>query len=531
VRFFGLLLPVAWLWDQANRFFNRFDQEDMISELYVVLLMAGAMVLAFNQRACFFDDLLPREGNATHTRGGWRAGGALEAGAPPLLTPEPGAHCAYFAAAFGCCRATQTVLTLYVGCFVRLARPLVWRELAMWVVAGPALGMLAARTRFLGPWYVELLMLTILVVDMFVSLGPELAPKRMRALNVGVALDAQYTIMRYERMIIIAIGSICANATSRAFASAQAFDWSILAMCAATPWAAFLIKVFYFDCCQLDDDDSLVHSESAPSASSGPLEVLAQQIANANLSNSGSGGKTRSVHATELSAARALVWSFLHLPLIGCILWVSVSLSQLVGVIAIAPASSSAAHPHPHPPAAPPPPLLSLSSGPPPLPMTPTPEAEGPVPWHLCAAFAAFIGIGTLQQVLHRGSGRGTRKLGKKRRIVLRLLGIAALCVAQLPLALVAPSRLRGGVTVAVVLSGLTAIAALELAALRRRSIVIEQSDADGRAAPAEPEDTPYSISPLPRGEPRRIHTPQMRGFPSRAPAVPVGIPEAHRAD
>ena len=44
-RFFLLFLPLARLWDHTNALFNRFDMEDILSELVVGLMMAGAMVL------------------------------------------------------------------------------------------------------------------------------------------------------------------------------------------------------------------------------------------------------------------------------------------------------------------------------------------------------------------------------------------------------------------------------------------------------------------------------------------------------
>ena len=52
-------------------------------------------------------------------------------------------HCAYFATAYGCCRATQTVLTLYVGCSVGPCSPARVARAVLWIMVGPALGMLA----------------------------------------------------------------------------------------------------------------------------------------------------------------------------------------------------------------------------------------------------------------------------------------------------------------------------------------------------------------------------------------------------
>lgn len=112
LRFFMIFLPVAWLWDHTNRFFNRFDQEDLVSEFAVAALMGCTMALAMNTRACFFPDLVGTE--------------------------EPtDSSCAFFVSTYGVVRAVLTALTLRVSIYVPAARRLLCRELLLWLFLAP----------------------------------------------------------------------------------------------------------------------------------------------------------------------------------------------------------------------------------------------------------------------------------------------------------------------------------------------------------------------------------------------------------
>ena len=110
-------------------------------------------------------------------------------------------------------------------------------------------------------------------------------------------LDAAYTISRYERMVIIAIGAICANAIHVAgFSPAldpDGFDTHAFAVCWATPWAAFVIKIEYFDLSQYHGSDA-------------------------------------GLHATRTSRLRSVLWSLCHMPLLGTIFWISTALATLL---------------------------------------------------------------------------------------------------------------------------------------------------------------------------------------------------------
>jgi len=236
-------------------------------------------------------------------------------------------------------------------------------------------------------------------------------------------------------MVLIMLGSVCVNAIARSFDALDSeFTWRAGVMCATVPWAAFLIKTFYFDLCQVDLDTPAI-------------------------------GR----HATEISTSRAALWSLLHLPLIGCICWVSVSLVKVL----LGPTAA------PHEVGGPPPAAPGIAhmwgsahargqSAPDDDSLHAVKLAHAPHGrWQLCAAFIAFIVIGTLQQSLHRGSGRGSRRCGKRRRMLIRMVGLVALAAMQAPLARLGDSDTRDVLTVGVDLAWLSFLAATEVAGLR----------------------------------------------------------------
>ena len=52
LAFFQVYVPISWLWMLANNRFNLFDPEDLSFEVFNLLLMAGAMVVALNAEEC-----------------------------------------------------------------------------------------------------------------------------------------------------------------------------------------------------------------------------------------------------------------------------------------------------------------------------------------------------------------------------------------------------------------------------------------------------------------------------------------------
>ena len=85
-----------------------------MSEIVVVLMMIGVMVITVNLRACFFEALLP----SRH----------------PDMPPDPKISedsCRYFLLGFGATRLVLTAYTLYVAVHVTNARPRACRELLL----------------------------------------------------------------------------------------------------------------------------------------------------------------------------------------------------------------------------------------------------------------------------------------------------------------------------------------------------------------------------------------------------------------
>jgi hypothetical protein len=84
----------------------------------------------------------------------------------------------------------------------------------------------------------------------------------------------------------------------------------------------------------------------------------------------------------------------LHLPLIGCILWIGSGVQDLL--ISYHHNGAMGA---------------STSS---------EPDASAGAHWGVVAAFASYLLICTVQQLLHRGIGRGARRVGKRKRLAVR---------------------------------------------------------------------------------------------------------------
>lgn len=188
VRYWATYLPIAWIWDHTNRFFNRFDQGDLVSEIVVLVLMGLVMAYTLNTKTCFFADLLQHNSLITPWPAFVEGGGDTDGGrafpapprpeveahlpymaatsehtmhAPPFVaapyaappsvapaTPTVITHeqsCTYIAAAYGGARLLTTILTAYGALFgVRLAKRLLARELVIWLILAPLLVLLAS---------------------------------------------------------------------------------------------------------------------------------------------------------------------------------------------------------------------------------------------------------------------------------------------------------------------------------------------------------------------------------------------------
>ena len=172
------------------------------------------------------------------------------------------------------------------------------------------------------------------------------------------------------------------------------FDTNALLVCIGTPWIALLLKIFYFDLSQY-------HGADAGS------------------------------HAVTVSTGRAAVWSLLHLPLIGTVLWIGCAVQDLVST-----REDDVSH-----------------------------QRER---WGVFAAMGSYLALCTIQQLLHQGLGRGRRRIGKRMRMAVRLLFVLASGIVAASCGMRwLPSPRRGTLLGYVV--GATGLAAFELFGRGRR--------------------------------------------------------------
>jgi hypothetical protein len=383
-RFFLLFLPLARLWDHTNALFNRFDMEDILSELVVGLMMAGAMVSSVNIRACFFEDLLPKT--------------------DPDLPPDPrisANSCRYFLLGFMGTRCVLTGFTFYVACYVADARPRAWRECLV-VAVGALIAALAyanfphyhqaGLSSYVGAILFGGAALDTLAfhVDDFLPTSAlptsALAPSSavgarggspsspppaaaaaatsrscvfLTTLRLRVPLDTSYLVKRHERMVIISVGALVADAIRATLNDVSEFDAGAFGICVGVPCVALLLKVFYFDLSQYHGADA-------------------------------------GVHAVRVSSGRAAAWSLLHLPLLGTILWIGAAVQDLVDT------------------------------------RDEPPSAHLGERWGLFASLGSYLLTVTVQQLLHCGIGHGQRRIGKRCRLAVRSAFIIAsfLCVS-----------------------------------------------------------------------------------------------------
>ena len=246
LHFFTLFLPLARLWDHANALFNRFDAEDVISEIVVVVLMSGVMMFTINVRACFFEALLEK----------------------PDIPPDPRMiedSCRYFLYSFGGSRVVLSLYTIYIGWCVRDARPRVWREL---MLVGAVVTAAVALERWIAPsddstWaisnHAQAALLGASAVDTALFHVDDLLPRAThaptsapstkrtggclsRVLRLRVPVDATYLIRRHERMVVIAMGTLVADAIRATLDDVSRFDDGALLVCLSTPCIALLLK-------------------------------------------------------------------------------------------------------------------------------------------------------------------------------------------------------------------------------------------------------------------------------------------------
>ena len=370
VHFFMLYLPLVWLWMLINHRFNGFDAEDVVSEVVVVLVNVGQMGIALNFRQCFCEltPWLDVSSNNTVTED------CPSAEAEEYLWSN---NCALIGVFYICVRLVITGLSLYIAYHVRRARTFAYRELLALTGCVPLMLVLLLLIGY-SPEHdglaVEIVWFFTMLFDMAVNLGTQVLlgacagssaeedtklgrcisrwDRMAKTLMLRVPVDLGYLEARNERMIVIALGNIVANEITGAHVSGTVFSHEALIVCVATPLVMFFCKVYYFDL--------------SPALGSLPNE-----------------------HAFRASVLRGGLWSVLHGPLIGCVLWLAVAMQGLVF-----PASDAQ--------------LAALS----------TTDAR----WNFVGAVCAFLAVCTGQHALHRGQGHAHRRVHKNGRMALRLV-------------------------------------------------------------------------------------------------------------
>lgn len=412
LRFFMLLISLMWIWMTINRELNAFDPEDISFELLIFGLAAGMMAITFSLKSCFLHHDPFGVGscwNATFstlahacaaddraacddlTALANRTSRCFEDGADDhrSIVPSHDAagrasnSCFDFLAAFASVRLLLLLLYAYVALHVALVRRVklsyACASLGVWAAALGAAFHLCAYSPPEAPHprlVLELLLFGATASDMALHFGPHLlcAPARCLPNALAVPQSIAYTETRYQRFVVISIGNVVANCARNEASLRGALSLRVAASTwFGVPLVAFLLKIFYFD--------------------------LSPHY----------GGSALTSHAMRISLPRSVAWQLLHLLLFGSVLWISKAAPDLVVRSGETAAELLAAAEDPG--------GVRVSAG--------APCADNAVSFG--AALVSYVLCVTLVQLLHRGQGRGQRKLGKTRRLALRLVFVALL--------------------------------------------------------------------------------------------------------
>ena len=122
-RFFFIFLSMMWLWTITNARLNAYDPEDISFELFISLMMAGMMSVAFHLGPCFFQ-------------------ATADSGHSSVWSADAN-HCFDFSVSFTFVRLLLHGLGLYIGYHVPAARDsILRRETRTFVAWAPALLMM-----------------------------------------------------------------------------------------------------------------------------------------------------------------------------------------------------------------------------------------------------------------------------------------------------------------------------------------------------------------------------------------------------
>ncbi|KAL1495880.1 hypothetical protein AB1Y20_014524 [Prymnesium parvum] len=270
--FFLFCMPYIALWGRICYLLNACDAEDVVFELFSVTVNMLMLLTTFRIQEC----TVARDG------------------------------CAMFASAYGAMRLLVILFEMYLAWFIKEITPLLYRELFAFCFIGPYLAWLSMISHevWVGP-----LVFGCFIFDTVLFIGAGLLPRAAPQPTGNWMRDAAahcvhklswtpttldstrvpYTA-RFERLLIIALGSMVTNSVSEVASLPSMTMELVLAYCIGVPWNTLLLKCFYFDLSP--------HSRSNPH-----------------------------LHAMRISSLRGGLWSLSHGPMIASVLWMSASLS------------------------------------------------------------------------------------------------------------------------------------------------------------------------------------------------------------
>lgn len=263
--------------------------------------------------------------------------------------------------------------------------------------------------------------------------------------------------------MVISIGAIIAGAVSKMSAVQTSIQMRIdyrMSIFIGTPWIAFIIKVFYFDLsphrgtvrsARAKKERAAVHPASATGV---PRAALRREKARGCAETAGLGAELslaaaaaaaacrhgrRAVlrhpcilscrhqgdasvesHAMRVSKRRGVAWTLLHLPLFGAVRWVGAALQAIIeeesaqmyhGNLSDFTAQMRAA-------------CKNSLSGDGSLNCDAVADADA---FNFCGSLVLYLLCATSVQVLHRGAGKRARRVGKKKRLMIRIGAILLL--------------------------------------------------------------------------------------------------------
>ncbi len=305
-QFFRLYLPLQWHWMVINSRMCLFDADDVSSDVFVTLVLFATLGLALHSPVCFYE-----LNGAFDPAPNWVCNGTAIPAASTVAAELGGKTCTPFFAFYLLMRLISTVHVLYVSAAVSTSRFLLVREMLGWVFSVPLMVHVASGDTEDSLPAVQSVFFIAGVGDMFFNLvlqpllvaihrlvrracGGKLKPRVelvLRYVINRVPYDSDYLEQRWQRMLVLSLGSVVANAV---------YDGSNVnsALAAPMPLAAgislmsLLVKIYCFDL--------------------SPQFVAVQG------------------HALRSKGFRGKLWTMLYGVLLGNVRWLSISADVLI---------------------------------------------------------------------------------------------------------------------------------------------------------------------------------------------------------